>query len=306
MTTRQRKSQPYPLAEVFGYPPDNQTAEAQLVRAQRGCPFNNPSGVDCTKDKRQDPLGVCSIQHNDHPVITCPVRFHANRQLLMDADQFFFPQLPVGRFPRTLYEVPLPDRSGKSAGNIDIVRVVLDADGYVEDYGAIEVQAVYISGNVRGVFSSYMRQPEGYSNNWSSVGYPRPDYLSSSRKRLAPQLIFKGSILNQWRRKIVVAVQSSFFATLPALVEVAREQADITWLIYDLQLDLTTNRYALAHTRTVYTEFAPALTAITEPNVGNEQVFIERLQKQASKSASRSLPQALASLADAEIDPDQV
>ena len=38
---------------------------------------------------------------------------------------------------------------------------------------------------------------------------PRPDYLSSSRKRLAPQLIFKGGILKTWGRKQAVAVHSA-------------------------------------------------------------------------------------------------
>ena len=38
--------------------------------------------------------------------------------------------------------------------------------------------------------------------NWKDQpNYPRPDYLSSSRKRLAPQLIFKGGIFNTWKKK---------------------------------------------------------------------------------------------------------
>jgi len=39
-----------------------------------------------------------------------------------------------------------------------------------------------------------------------SPNYPRPDYLSSSRKRLAPQLIFKGGIINAWGKKTAVAL----------------------------------------------------------------------------------------------------
>ena len=46
-------------------------------------------------------------------------------------------------------EVRLNDANGKSAGNIDVVPVSYDNDGKVLDFGALEVQAVYISGNVR-------------------------------------------------------------------------------------------------------------------------------------------------------------
>src|SRR3990167_2156345 len=66
--------------------------------------------------------------------------------------------------------------------------------------------------------------------------YPRPDYLSSSRKRLAPQLLFKGGILHSWKKKIAVALNKSFFATLPKLKQVSKSDADIAWLIYDLEL----------------------------------------------------------------------
>lgn len=305
---RHSSQPPYPLAEVFGYPPDNQSAEAQKVRAQRWCPFNNPSGAYCTKDKRADPLGVCSVQHGGGPVITCPVRFREDYQIISDAADFFFPDRPATSQPQMLSEVPLVDRQGKAAGNIDVVLALLDQRGYVINYGAVEVQAVYISGNVRGVFSNYMAYSDDYLDHWTTAGYPRPDYLSSSRKRLAPQLLFKGSILNQWGRKMAVAVQASFFATLPPLVEVEPAQAQIAWLIYDLLLDPALNRYRLAHIRTVYTEFVAALTAITVPDVGDEQTFVQQLQSRVGPTRLAPDPTNNPTLlaASEEVDPDQV
>jgi hypothetical protein len=75
------------------------------------------------------------------------------------------------------------------------------------------------------------------SMNWSSQpNYPRPDYLSSSHKRLVPQLLFKGGILHSWKKKTVVALSKDFFETLPSLKEISKDEADIAWLIYDLQL----------------------------------------------------------------------
>ena len=49
----------HPLAEVFGFPIDNMSSSAQRARANRLCPYNNRV-PNCTKDKAENPLGVCS------------------------------------------------------------------------------------------------------------------------------------------------------------------------------------------------------------------------------------------------------
>jgi hypothetical protein len=265
-----------PLAEVFGFPIDNVSPEAQRYRKNRLCPYNNrvPS---CTKDKANDPLGVCSIFEGDEPAITCPVRFRQDWLVAEDASHFFF---PTGTLWTSLTEIRLNDKNGQSAGNIDLVLVAYDERGRVIDFGALEVQAVYISGNVRRPFEFYMEDPENHFNmDWTGRGlYPRPDYLSSSRKRLAPQLLYKGNILHAWRKKQAVALHRAFFETLPPLPEVAVEEAEIAWLIYDLAYDSTRNRRQLVSYKTVYTRFEAALLRITVPEVGDLNEFIEHLQ----------------------------
>ena len=116
--------------------------------------------------------------------------------------------------------------------------VAYDANGKVYDFGALEIQAVYISGNVRDPFEFYMKDPAARSMmDWTrEPNYPRPDYLSSSRKRLAPQLLFKGGILHTWRKKIAVALTKGFFDTLPKLKRTTKSKADIAWMIYDVVL----------------------------------------------------------------------
>ncbi|RKY22930.1 MAG: hypothetical protein DRP79_09990 [Planctomycetota bacterium] len=57
-----------PLAEVFGFPTNNQSREAERRRKHRLCPFNNKA-PSCTKDKTSDPLGACSIYDGDEPAI---------------------------------------------------------------------------------------------------------------------------------------------------------------------------------------------------------------------------------------------
>ena len=73
--------------------------------------------------------------------------------------------------------------------------------------------------------------------DWSNEpNYPRPDYLSSSRKRLMLQLLFKGGILHSWKKKSVVVLNKGFFDTLPPLKRVSPKDAEIAWFISDLKL----------------------------------------------------------------------
>lgn len=120
--------------------------------------------------------------------------------------------------------------------------------------------------------------------DWSKEpSYPRPDYLSSSRKRLAPQLLFKGGILHTWNKKIAVALNKSFFATLPRLKEVSKSDADIAWLIYDLESvkgkGKETGRYLLKKGDELFTQFEPALVSITTASPGKVEDFMKLLQE---------------------------
>lgn len=268
-----------PLAEVFGHLVTDQSANANRYRSRRLCPFNNRV-PNCTKDKAKNPLGVCSIFHENRPTITCPTRFRENWVITDDAASFFFDE---GTTWSSLTEVRLNDVHGKSAGNVDVVLVAYDDNGKVFDFGALEIQAVYISGNVRDPFAHYMKNPKSHAHmDWTTQpNYPRPDYLSSSRKRLAPQLLFKGGILHTWRKKTAVALNKSFFDTLPRLSTVKKAKADIAWLIYDLELvrENGQERYKLIKIDEVFTEFEPALLSITTPDPGKVDDFVKLLQE---------------------------
>ena len=215
----------HPLAEVFGFPPDNLSAATERYRRNRLCPYNNkvPS---CTKDKAKDPLGVCSIYDGNQIAITCPIRFRQDWLIIEDAAGFLFPPNTTWT---SLQEIRLNDANGKTAGNIDFVLVAYDEAGQVTDFGSLEVQAVYISGNVRQPFEQYMADREANQRMaWTSTNV-RVDYLSSSRKRLVPQLLYKGAILQTWQKKQAVALHRAFFETLPQLPEVAQTDANIAW-----------------------------------------------------------------------------
>ena len=268
-----------PLAEVFGHLLNDRSARSIRYRNKRLCPFNNKV-PNCTKDKARNPLGVCSIFHEKEVCITCPIRFREEWLVADDAASFFFEE---GAAWSSLTEVRLNDANGKSAGNIDVVLVAYDEHGKVFDFGALEIQAVYISGNVRDPFEHYMMNPvKNAQMDWrAKPNYPRPDYLSSSRKRLAPQLLFKGGILHSWQKKTAVALTKGFFDRLPLLTSVKKKQADIAWFIYDLELNKENGqeKFKLIKVDEVYTAFQPALLAITTPTPGNVDDFIQLLQE---------------------------
>lgn len=272
-----------PLFEVFGFPPDNMTEQARRHRENKLCPFNNKV-PDCTKDKAENPLGVCSITDGDSHTITCPVRFRQDWRIATEAAKFF--GFPPGTWT-ILQEVRLNDNNSRSAGNIDLVIISRDEHGHITDFGSVEVQAVYISGNVRQPFEHYMQDPEGRQRmNWTATQV-RADYLSSSRKRLMPQLIYKGGILKAWGKKQAVAIHRTFFDTLPKPPTVSEKRAEMAWFVYDLVKDSATSRYNLSLVETVYTEFEPALLRITSPKPGPVDQFVEVLQNRLDRQRSK-------------------
>jgi len=266
-----------PLAEVFGFPIVNSSKEAARYRKHRLCPFGNRV-PNCTKDKANNPLGVCSIYDNSAVVITCPIRFREDWIIAEDAASFFF---QADTKWTTLTEVRLKDKHGKSAGNIDVVLVSYDDSGKVTDFGALEVQAVYISGNIRNPFEEFMKNPaQGSAFEWTGhPNYPNPDYLSSSRKRLAPQLIFKGGIFKAWNKKVTVALNRGFYETLPRLQETEPSKADIAWFVYDLVKSERENHFKLRLCKSVFAEFDDSLEKITRSEPGDIAEFVQHLQE---------------------------
>ena len=207
----------------------------------------------------------------------CPIRFRQNWIIAADAANFLFPQ---SKNWTTLSEVRLKDNQDNIAGNIDLVVVSYDDNGEVVDFGAVEIQSVYISGNLSNPFRHYMKAPiSNHNMDWTNrENYPRPDYLSSTRKRLAPQLIYKGTILRAWNKKISVVVHESLYNTLPKMPEVSKNQADIAWHIYNFSHDSVNNVYNLVRSKTIYTKFKAALDQITQSEPGDIREFIDILQ----------------------------
>ena len=203
------------------------------------CPFK-PGQSLCSKAG-----GVCSIQLYEEgdngrigdvlgpPVITCPARFEQDYLIvrwLADIVGFSPDEAMLAR------EIPFMQSTttNKPAGKIDLV-VARTAGERLEWYG-LEIQAVYFSG-------------PGMSTQFSTLAtddnaippYPdhlrRPDWRSSSAKRLMPQLQVKAPTVRRWNSKIAVAVDRPFFDSIGGQSESPSQDindGDIIWMVPEM------------------------------------------------------------------------
>ena len=189
--------------------------------------------------------GVCSLiryasgasgrvgPSQGEPVIVCPKRFEENRMLLhWLAEIVGFPvnEAMVAR------EVPFMrgTNTDRAAGKIDLV-VARNRDGTLEWYG-LEMQAVYFSGN--GMQSEFLALRDDPN---SAPPFPnavrRPDWRSSSAKRLMPQLQVKVPTLRRWGSKMAVVVDRPFFDSIGGPShEPSRDlnDGDIIWMVPEI------------------------------------------------------------------------
>lgn len=237
----------YGIAEWFGEPllalsPSRRAELARHATERRGapgCPFQQGDAA-CSKKG-----GVCSIQRYEstddgriaaavgEPVVVCPRRFEESRTLIkwlaeivgIDADETH-----VAR------EVPfmMGTRTQKPAGKIDLVIAGPNEPNF-RWYG-LEIQAVYFSGE--GMQEEFQRMGSGGDAPPFPNKIRRPDWRSSSAKRLMPQLEIKVPTLRRWSSKLAVAVDKPFFEAVGGPSEQANQdldEGDIIWLAPEFQ-----------------------------------------------------------------------
>jgi hypothetical protein len=88
-------------------------------------------------------------------------------------------------------ELRLPQRRGSGGYFVDWILALIGVDGRLQEFVAVEVQAIDTTGNYRAERDAYLkgRGFDGYSvagMNWENVS-----------KRILPQLIYKGHVLRQ-------------------------------------------------------------------------------------------------------------
>lgn len=141
---------------------------------------------------------------------------------------------------------------------------------------------------------------------WEGPNFPRPDYLSSSRKRLAPQLLFKGGIINTWGKRQAVALQTAFYDTLPPLPRLSNvEEADMLWLLYDLE-DSGNGQLHLKLNDTVFTQSDGAMGQLMKAKPGSLDHFVVTLQRALDAKLTAPDVAVIGQPSEEELDPDNV
>jgi hypothetical protein len=243
------------ICEVFGHWVGNGSAEAWLGRESKSCPFR---AGPCNKGSIEKPLGICSIGGDSQATVVCPNRFLEGDHILRDAGRHAFGAgVRVAAVPEVRV-LTIPGIRPRKIGKIDYMLAALDSDGRPTDFAALEVQAVYISGeSIRPAFDHYME------SRVAPDAARRPDFRSSAQKRLVPQLSLKVPIFRRWGKKFFVAVDESFFNELPKMQQVGSiENSEVTWLVY--AFELRDGRIRMRLKRTVFTLWDEVMTALRE------------------------------------------
>ena len=195
------------------------------------CPFKRSSSP-CSKKG-----GVCTLQEYEIsddrignavglPVTVCPSRFDEHdliprwlAEIAGFEDVYVAREVPFMRAPTT----------GREAGRIDIV---LANSSTASDWYGLEIQAVYFSGdNMTIDFKELLVHGDTAP---PKPGKRRPDWRSSSAKRLMPQLEVKAPTLRRWGKKLAVSVDLPFFMAIGGPSEQPSHdinEGDILWLV---------------------------------------------------------------------------
>jgi hypothetical protein len=172
-------------------------------------------------------------------VTICPSCFEENDTIYPWISEVILP----GRHADAIGETPFLRRAPKigedkpsqrKAGRIDNVLVVADSNPL--DWIPIEKQAVYFSGRAMSLDFKDIADSKD-----DSLPFPvkrrRPDYRSSSAKRLLPQLEVKIKELRNWAKKTAVVVGEDFFAEFGPMIEEPHiSTAHLVWFVVKYEL----------------------------------------------------------------------
>lgn len=267
------------IAEIFGYGTDNHTNEAWKCRRAKRCPFR---AGPCTKSSKTDPIGICSLSDGIEAVSLCPVRFIERDVAFRDAARLAFgTNVQFGLFPeiRVLsVEAKNKAERDRKIGKVDYLLGKIE-NGTVVDFAALEVQAVYFSGEeIRSPLRFYLDKRRLDLSNSDR----RPDFRSSAQKRLMPQLQLKVPVFRRWGKKFFVVVDSRFFNELPTFPTTTRSNSEVTWLTYPIIK--TGNDYSLADAKVIYSEWDDVRNALREGTPPEPGEIIAQLQTKLDQS----------------------
>lgn len=202
------------IVDWFGYLASDNSQAAERARHDEMCPFIKEPCIKSFADGGKS--GVCTLkQATRAPVVCCPNRLYGDdweilRYVASKAFDDDFDLVPgrdsmeraqadgvsvVGVFGKAWGgELHLPQRSGTGSYFVDYILAKVDPQSGLDAFVAVEVQSIDTTGNyknhvraLRGTALTGEKTTFGF--NWENVS-----------KRILPQLIYKGNVLEQESR----------------------------------------------------------------------------------------------------------
>jgi len=270
----------YP-SEVFGFPHSNTNSNAKEIRVKHWCPF-----VDkiCYKQSRliDYPFGVCTAHVSGKEIALCPRRFLDNHTVFTD--------IAHHQFKTTSDILVFSEVRLKDIGSFDFVMVKhKPMSTAIQDFAVIEFQTGQATGTgklVQGL-KDYVA-----GESIESKSYNFGLNLYDVWKRTLTQILNKGVIIENWRKKIYWVVQEpvyKYFATRYNLQTLDfQPQHSTVFALYDLiphkqQFDLVASRKVSASMDQLFAAIR------NNPDIPSVDEFLEMLKEKVEGESQISL-----------------
>lgn len=279
----------YTIGEWFGRPAADVGAPDRIRLAGMAlgrepapvCPFDGPrkcgkKGGVCSLRPHVRGGGGQAVPAGGEVCAVCPRRLYEDDLIVRwVGEEVLGTAEPLG-----IREVDfLRTKDGKAAGRIDMVLcdplTLGSGDGL--RWCIVETQAVYFAGGRMDVEFQKIQRTGG-----RFVPFPakprRPDFRSSSAKRLQPQLEAKCPTLTRWGKKIAVVVDRPFFDSLsPMTRALDNDDAEVIWFV--VRYEPRGDRYALARDEAVPVTLDAARGGLQNAEPVSKQDFESALRK---------------------------
>lgn len=275
------------MAEWLGEPVTGMTPRRRLELCDSTagpdrppCPFD-PDGAECFKEhsvctmRAYGSAGGAGVPAGDDICTVCPNRFREGGTVVAKMGEVMLGTAT----PEAISEIGfLRTRGGRPAGRIDMILCDAESVGAGGDlrWCAVETQSVYFSGAAMDRDIEAIRNSGGRHVTYPS-GMRRPDFRSSSAKRLLPQLEIKCPTLRRWGKKTAVVVDRMFFDSLGGMPSADDlPNSDVVWFV--VNYDTTGGRFGLAVEDVVFTTLESVQTGLQNASPVSKEEFETELR----------------------------
>jgi hypothetical protein len=238
------------------------------------CPFIDRTCIKRSTADKTLPYPVCSLRRKSGDVIAvCPKRFY-ERDFLADVIEHAW----TG--PKPVNPVITSEVKMEGFGNVDFVISDIAADGGINQFVSVELQAIDITGSARLAYDAILageqlpKRPT-YNFNWKNVA-----------KRYMNQLISKGYYHHHWGTKIVASIQDEVYdyfrkdADFFTTTDLTSTNVNIVFMIYGFEPGGSDGReQRLVLKRVEGTHHSNLQQAVLYKTAPSRDAFINRIKK---------------------------